>query len=286
VRTLTNLPAHQKQVCAVINIDEPAGQYLAAKGPMEVKLTYGMGEKAEVRATNIHMGPKKSAFHMTLGGENFNCKLPIVGRHNLYAVLGASGAALALDIPPQTVAHALGRLPALSGVMEEVAGDKPFNVYVDGAGTPELLGQTLKSLHEITPGKIILVLGCRERTSARHRFDMGKAAGEYANLTVLTSDNSGREPASEIASVIAQGLEQKANSKYIFEEERGQAIYQALSIAMPGDAVLIAGKGDNCYQEFADTIVPFDDRECARECLERLPQPAMRDRRSATLIFN
>lgn len=264
------------QLAGVVNIDEPVGEQLARQGPMEVVLTYGLGERARVRAQNLVLDGQGARFQMQLGPTLVQCRSPLIGRHNVYAILAASGAGLSLGLDPETISRSLSTLPPLPGNLEEVTTDHPFSVYVDGANKPALLAQALKSLREITPGKIILVIGSAERTTSRDRFDLGRAASA-ADLIILTADNPGREMAAKIASTIGQGCDQSASGRYYFEEDRAQAIMRAVSMGRPGDAVLIAGKGDHSYQEFADTIVPFDDRECARECLERLTVTPVRE---------
>lgn len=278
VQTLSNLPVCQRQACAVINIDEPAGDSIYQAGPIEVQLTYGLGERAEVRATNIHLGPKKTAFHILLGGKPVQCKIPLVGRHNVYSVLAAAGAALTLELTPGQISAAMNSLAPVAGNLEEVTQDAPFHVYVDGASSSGQLAQVLEGLREITPGRVILVVGARSGTTARERFELGKAAGEGADFTFLTADDPKHEPAPEIASTMAQGLEQNRTAQFVFEQDRAQAILRAISLARAGDSVLIAGKGERTTQEFADTIIPFDDRDCARECMESYVTSLPRER--------
>lgn len=270
-RSLSNLPLCQRQACAVVNIDEAAGRSQGEVASMEVQLTYGLAERAAVRATSVRLGPKNTSFQLVLGNKQVQCKVPCAGRQNVYAVLAAAGAALNLGLDAESIGASLNNLAPLPGNLEAVSGDAPFHVYVDGASSSAVLAETLQSVRELTPGRVILVIGANGRSTARERFEMGRAAGEAAELTILTTDNPGAVSPAEIAGVMAQGLEQTRGARFVFEADRAKAILRALGMAKAGDAVLIAGKGERACQELADTIVPFDDRDCARECLESFP---------------
>jgi UDP-N-acetylmuramoyl-L-alanyl-D-glutamate--2,6-diaminopimelate ligase len=118
---------------------------------------------------------------------------------------------------------------------------------------------------------------------------MGRVAGELADFTIVTSDNPRRESPERIAAQIAAGFESPPGERYLIELDRQRAIDDLLREARAGDTVLIAGKGHETYQEFEDTVVPFDDRVHARETLETLgwaqtgrDKTARSDRRSSS----
>jgi UDP-N-acetylmuramoyl-L-alanyl-D-glutamate--2,6-diaminopimelate ligase len=99
---------------------------------------------------------------------------------------------------------------------------------------------------------------------------MGKVAAEMADFTVITSDNPRKESAEKIAAQIEEGFRSKRAEGYVLELDRSRAIGMILAKAKPGDIVVIAGKGHETYQEFEDTVVPFDDRVHAVEALEHM----------------
>ena len=99
---------------------------------------------------------------------------------------------------------------------------------------------------------------------------MGKVAAELSDVTVITSDNPRKEPAGKIAEQIEAGYCQVRREGYRLVLERQRAINELIAEAKSGDTVLIAGKGLETYQEFENTVVPFDDRVYAREALETL----------------
>lgn len=273
IRSLKSISNRQKKCRLIINVDESSGERLAQELPLDLQLAYGWSERAHLRAANVTMPHRSIAFSVQNGGRRLECSLPLVGRHNVYHVLAAIAGALSLDLAVEGIRAGLRQIRTMPGNLELISGDATVPVYVDGARAPEMLWHVLKALKEITPGRLVLVFGCPERSNAKFRYEMGRIAAQWSDYIILTSDDPGKEPVARICGVVAQGLEQNQPVNFEFQEDRAQAIYRAIHIARPGDAVIIAGKGERTYQEMADTIVPFDDRECARECLEAVADP-------------
>jgi UDP-N-acetylmuramoyl-L-alanyl-D-glutamate--2,6-diaminopimelate ligase len=128
----------------------------------------------------------------------------------------------------------------------------------------------LTTLREVTKGRVLLLFGCGGNRDSGKRAKMGRVAAEFADYTLITSDNPRKEQPEAIAAQIEEGLSSKKNRGYSIELDRKRAITEIISMAKPGDTVLLAGKGHETYQEFEDTVVPFDDRVYAREALENL----------------
>jgi UDP-N-acetylmuramoyl-L-alanyl-D-glutamate--2,6-diaminopimelate ligase len=202
--------------------------------------------------------------------QSFACRLPLIGRHNVYNALAAIGAALVLGIPVVHIQAALNSLPPVPGRLEAIHRGQGFGVYVDYAHTDDALQNVLSTLREITRGRVLLVFGCGGARDVTKRPKMGRVAAALADYTIITSDNPRREPPAEIAAQIERGFVAVRNDQYHVELERRRAIDEIIRLARPGDTVLIAGKGHETYQEFSDTVVPFDDRLYAAETLELL----------------
>jgi len=141
---------------------------------------------------------------------------------------------------------------------------------VDYAHTDDALRNVLATLREITSGRLLLAFGCGGNRDAGKRPSMGKVAATGANFTIITSDNPRRESPETIAAAVEEGFRTVRRDGYRIELDRRRAIDEILRAANPGDTVLIAGKGHETYQEFEDTVIPFDDRLYARETLETL----------------
>ena len=202
--------------------------------------------------------------------EKFPCRLPLIGRHNVYNALAAVGAGLFLKVGLPPIQSALNSMKPVPGRLEAIALSQPFGVFVDYAHTDDALRNVLATLREITSGRLLLAFGCGGNRDAGKRAKMGSVAATVANFTIITSDNPRRESPEKIAAAVEEGFRTVRQDGYRIELDRRRAIDEILRAANPGDTVLIAGKGHETYQEFEDTVIPFDDRLYARETLESL----------------
>ena len=182
----------------------------------------------------------------------------------------AVGACLVLKVEVVKIQAALNTLPPVPGRLEAVSAGQPFSVFVDYAHTDDALKNVLLTLREITKGRVLVAFGCGGNRDAGKRAKMGKVAAELADYTLITSDNPRKEDPAKIAAQIEEGHRRIRGESLAVELDRCRAIEQIIGKAQPGDSVLIAGKGHETYQEFDDTVVPFDDRVHARETLAAL----------------
>jgi UDP-N-acetylmuramoyl-L-alanyl-D-glutamate--2,6-diaminopimelate ligase len=259
-----------KRAGVVINIDDSFGQRLTQETRAEVQMTYGLAESAKLRATGIKLSAHSTAMTVEMPGDRFACRLPLIGRHNVYNALAAIGAGVVLDVKVAEIQRALQTLAPVPGRLEHIPSPAPFGVYVDYAHTDDALRNVLITLREITKGKLLLTFGCGGNRDQGKRQRMGQVAAELADHTIITSDNPRKESAATIADQILEGFRAVRTDGYGVELDRRRAIEEITRMARAGDSVLIAGKGHETYQEFEDTVVPFDDRIYARETLEML----------------
>ena len=259
-----------KQGGAVINIDDTFGVRLARELNIGVQLTYGINQPSKLRATQIQLGKDSTQMLVETLHEKFPVRLPLIGRHNIYNALAAAGAGLVLKIGTKEIQTGLNTMQPVPGRLESVALGQPFGVFVDYAHTDDALRNVLVTLREVTSGRLLLVFGCGGNRDAGKRAKMGRVAAELADFTIITSDNPRRELPQKIVDQIEEGFRSVKPDGYRVELDRQRAVDEILRLAKPGDTVLIAGKGHETYQEFEDTVVPFDDRVHARETLETL----------------
>jgi UDP-N-acetylmuramoyl-L-alanyl-D-glutamate--2,6-diaminopimelate ligase len=262
-----------KPAAAVINIDDAHGARLAEQTHIEVQMTYGLSQSARLRAREIRLGRQATEMIVETPQERLLCRLPLIGRHNIYNALAAVGAGLVLKVGGQAIQSALNTMRPVPGRLESLSFGQPFGVFVDYAHTDDALRNVLATLREITRGRLLLAFGCGGNRDAGKRPKMGRAAAELADFTLITSDNPRRESPHAIAAQIEEGHRSVRRAGYRVELDRRRAIDEIIREARSGDTVLIAGKGHETYQEFEDTIVPFDDRIHARETLEALGYP-------------
>lgn len=250
----------------VIAIDDPFGKRLAAEHPDAT--TVGRAPDALVRATDERADSRGTRFLLTLPGWAAEITLPLAGEFNVSNALTAAGCAFALGIAPETIARGLEEAPQVPGRLERIDAGQPFSVVVDYAHTPDSLEKAIAALRAVTVGRLIVVFGCGGDRDTTKRPLMGKVAAAGADICIVTSDNPRSEDPCKIIGQIESGMGD-GNTEHKVEVDRRRAISLAISLAAPADAVLIAGKGHEDYQIFADCTIHFDDREIAREELRR-----------------
>jgi UDP-N-acetylmuramoyl-L-alanyl-D-glutamate--2,6-diaminopimelate ligase len=233
-------------------------------------LTYGLGDTADVRATRIKLRADMTEALIESPEAKFDCRFPLIGRHNIYNALAAIATGLARHIDPHHIQTALGSIQSVPGRLEAVSLGQPFALFIDYAHTDDALRNVLTTLREVTAGRLLLTFGCGGNRDPGKRPLMGRISAELADQTIITSDNPRRESPGMIATAIETGYRSARNDGYRIELDRKRAIDEIIREAKPGDTVLIAGKGHETYQEFEDTVIPFDDRAHARETLESL----------------
>ncbi|MDB5096621.1 MAG: UDP-N-acetylmuramoylalanyl-D-glutamate--2,6-diaminopimelate ligase [Cyanobacteria bacterium RYN_339] len=247
---------------AVINLDDPLGAAFAKVSAAPV-ITYGLTGAPTLRAADIVAGPAGCTFR--LGA--LPVAVPLPGRFNVSNALAALGTGIALGFPLERLVEALATVPGVPGRAEVVTpAGHPFTAWVDYAHTPDGLENVLAAARELRPRKVIAVFGCGGDRDRTKRPMMGEVAGRLADLSVVTSDNPRSEDPAAIIREILPGL----RGEHRVVPDRAEAIAAALAAAGPGDLVVIAGKGHEDYQIFADRTIHFDDREVARDVIARL----------------
>ena len=251
---------------AAVNVGDEHGRRLAEelRGQNEL-LTFGLADDADLRAEELELGPRGARF--SAGGIELETRLR--GRFNVENVLGAVAAAKLLEIPDDAIAYGVKELRGVPGRFEAVDEGQPFAVLVDYAHTPDSLENVLRTARELAQNRVLCVFGCGGDRDRSKRPLMGRIATELADVAIVTSDNPRSE---EPETIIAEILEGAADAEV--EPDRREAIARAIGEAGEGDVVVIAGKGHEQGQQFAERTIPFDDREVAREALRRLGAPA------------
>ncbi len=253
---------------AVLNVDDEYGARLARnlEGGSARVIGFGTGEGADVRAENVRLGSGGSEFDVVWRGGRAPVRTRLPGHYNVSNILCALALCHAAGRDIAELAPLLEKFPGVPGRMEKVADGLPFEVLVDYAHTDDALRNALGMLRSITPGRVLVVFGCGGNRDRGKRPKMTAAVQECADFAWATSDNPRRESVEAIFEDMKSGVSRA--DAIAFVPDRRRAISLALDAARAGDCVLIAGKGHETYQEFADTTVPFDDREVARELLE------------------
>ncbi len=252
---------------AVINVDDAHGRRLREIVPAGVRtLTYGESADADVRAENIELGFKHTAFTLVWPAGRAVVRSPMVGRYNVSNVLAAAATAIGMGRDPNRFLAKLAGFTGVAGRMERIEEGQEFNVLVDYAHTDDALDHAVGMLRAITPGRLFVVFGCGGNRDRAKRPMMVAAVQKHADFAFATADNPRGEVLSQIFDDMKTGVTQPGKITWI--EDRRRAISLALDMCKPGDSLLVAGKGHETYQEFADTVTPFDDRQVVRELID------------------
>jgi UDP-N-acetylmuramoyl-L-alanyl-D-glutamate--2,6-diaminopimelate ligase len=193
------------------------------------------------------------------------------GLFNVENCLAAFATARVLGIAEDVAADAIGSVEGVPGRVESVEAGQGFLVLVDYAHTPDSVENVLRTARRLSTGRLIVVLGCGGDRDRAKRPLMGRAATSNADLAVITSDNPRSEDPAAIIAEIEPGA-RAGGGAYVIEPDRRAAIRLAIAEAGPADVIVIAGKGHEPYQEFADRTIPFDDRVVAAEELRALQE--------------
>ena len=271
------------RAAAIVNWDDPRGKELS--GDVSVPcLRVGLSGDCEIRANNIDLVMDGTSGNVQTPEGNFDFTSSLVGTHNVYNILSATGTAIWLGVPLETIQKGIKDLQGVPGRLERVANNIGISVYVDYAHTPDALENVLTVLRGLTSSRMITIFGCGGDRDRDKRPMMGATAGRLSDLVVLTSDNPRTEAPEAILSAIVEGVASVQSHQYeprelangfktrgyVVEPDRRKAIALGLNAARFGDTVLIAGKGHETYQIVGETPIAFDDRIEARMVLDRI----------------
>jgi UDP-N-acetylmuramyl-tripeptide synthetase len=260
---------------SVINIDDEYGRKLtqSAKGNI---ITYGFGEKADVRTADFRLSVGGLSFTATTPAGQITIESTLVGRPHVYNILAAIATGLALGFDLQVIAEGVANCKTVAGRFEQVRLEKNqqlgFAVIVDYAHTDDALKNVLQTAREVveSSGRVITVFGCGGDRDRTKRPIMGEVAASLSDVIIVTSDNPRSEDPLAIIEEIEVGL-QKSGKPYAKHTDRREAIFAAVNEARDGDLVVIAGKGHEDYQILKDQTIHFSDLEVARAAMiERL----------------
>jgi len=256
-----------KQKWAVLNLDDSNCDFFLGRVESSY-LTYSLANsKADLFLSEVEKVEDGFTFrlHTPLGNENIH--LALTGRFNLYNALCAAAVAMASGLDSGSIRQGLEVMKSVPGRMEKVDFGQNFQVFVDYAHTPDALGNVMKSARELANNhKLIAVFGCGGDRDKAKRPLMSAAVSEFADITILTSDNPRGEDPQAIIEEAKAGL--VANKEHEIIVDRRQAIQEAIKKASEGDVVVIAGKGHETIQIIGTDKTHFDDREVIREVIE------------------
>lgn len=247
---------------ALLFADDPAWRMMA---PPADRWTYGMAADADLHIEAADLRPDGMTVALRWPGGRVSLEAPLLGRHNAYNLVGAFGAAVLAGQDSASLVAGFRTATGAPGRLQPVPNDRGLVVLVDYAHTPDALVAAIASVRASARGRVWVVFGCGGDRDRAKRPEMGRAA-LAADVAVLTSDNPRSEDPGAILEDVLAGLSDRR--AVVVEPDREAAIRLAVDGARPGDAVLIAGKGHETWQEIAGVKHPFDDVAVARRVME------------------
>ncbi len=249
----------------IVNVDDVYSTKIINSSTCEIK-TVGIDSNCDFKAENIKNAPEGVSFSIKIDGKDEFFKLQIPGKFTVYNALGVIVASLSMGISLETIRVALENYSGVAGRIQKVPTNKDFSVIVDYAHTPDGLENVLKSVREFTQNKLITVFGCGGDRDKTKRPIMGNIAGVWSDYCIITSDNPRTENPADIINQVEVGV-MDSSCEYEKFTDRREAIKRAIAIAKNGDIVVIAGKGHENYQIFANETIHFDDTEEVKKAL-------------------
>ena len=262
----TSMAAESSKSVAVVNGDDGYGADLLKDFEGRLKLvSYGFGTQCDFQAGSIKQSAQGMEFSLEAKGKSFLVRVPLIGRFNVLNTLAALASVEAIGVPLRDAISAVKDIAGVPGRLELAGMVDGAAVFVDYAHTPDALQNVCRTLRELEPGRLITVFGCGGGRDRGKRGPMARAAEKDSDFCIVTSDNPRNEDPTSIISDVEKGFMGNAHTSIL---DRREAIRAAIETSRPNDIVLVAGKGHEDYQIFANETITFDDRVEVRKAIE------------------
>ena len=251
---------------ACVNVDDAWAEFMLTGAECEVLGFTAQGGKARLSASDISYSASGVSFKANYDSMQADTRLAIPGSFSVYNALGVMAVGLALGISLEACADALSGARGVKGRLELVPTDGDYTVIIDYSHKPDALEKVLRSLRSVSRGRLVCLFGCGGDRDRVKRPIMGKIAADNADFVIVTSDNPRTEEPQAIIDEIVSGM-QDTDTEYAVICDRVEAICWAIDNALPGDVILLAGKGHEDYQVIGHEKHHMDEREIVAEHL-------------------
>ncbi len=250
----------KKNAAVSLNAGDPYGRRLAEEFPQA--MTWALDGEARLSAVDVSLDLDGSDFKLVFDGKSLGgVHIPLSGRYNVENALGAAALCLALGCGEQAVLAGLRSMPQVPGRMERLSLENGVRVIIDYAHTSEALKVLLGTLRPLVKGRLVSLFGHGGDRFGGHRLLLGQAAAQNADRIFLTMDNPRTEDPVKIAQQIAEGIKSvRSDDCWSIRMPRGTAIGEALDWCVPGDLLVLSGKGPEPYLEINGVKHPYSDR--------------------------
>lgn len=260
----------------VVNIDDEHAEEILEGHKCDV-VTFATEREADLTASDIKFLNEDGRLGMsfkTRGLIECDAKIHIPGRFSVYNALTTMTVCQQLGVADEAILAGLEEVQ-VKGRVEMLPVSKKFSVIIDYAHNDVSTRSVLETLKEYDPGRLIAVFGCGGNRSKVRRFDIGREAGKLADMCILTSDNPRFEKVEDINNDIKVGLAQSGREvNYVEIVDRKEAIAYAITHALPGDMIIMLGKGHEDYVEIEGVKYHFSEHEAVQEIVEEIKSGA------------
>jgi len=254
---------------AALNVDEETSESIRCDLGVPY-LTFGICANADVFARDIEITENGVSFLIRLRGlEEMAISMHLTGMFNVYNALAAASLAMIMGIEKEAIREGLESIRNVPGRVEVLDTHTPYKVILDYAHSPDALENVLRTVRAFTRGRLIALVGCGGDRDKGKRPMMGEIVGKMADFSILTSDNPRTEDPMLILKSIEEGMKQ-TDGEYVVIENRREAIRFALERGCEGDVIILAGKGNETYQDIMGVKHPFDEKIVVQDLLEEM----------------
>ena len=253
----------------VLNRDDSWFDFFNSYEPGEQKISYGTGDEADARISQVKLYKKGSEARIVFDHQTkLDLATALPGKFNVYNMTAAASAAYLFHVSLESIAEGIANLEEVPGRFERVVEDRPYEVIVDYAHTPDALEQLLEATKAITKNRVILVFGATGDRDKGKRPIMGGIAARLADRIILTDEESYNEDPEQIRLMVMEGIvDAHGDAKTDEVPDRAEAIEKALSIARKGDTILVTGMGHERFRIINGERLPWNDADVIRELL-------------------
>lgn len=254
----------------IFNIDDKEAKVMMKSAVCD-KHTYGFDDSSDLKIENIEYLVRPGFIGInfkTKGILDDSFEVNTLGKFSAYNAAAAIMTASLIGVDIEDIKEAL-KNTFVKGRVESVKVSDKFTLIIDYAHNAMSMESLLTTIKEYNPKRIVSLFGCGGNRSKLRRYEMGEISGKYADLSIITADNSRFEDVMDIIEDIKVGIN-KTDGEYVVIPDRKEAIRYSIENAKEGDIVLLLGKGHETYQEINGVKNHFDEREIIQEIMETL----------------
>jgi UDP-N-acetylmuramoyl-L-alanyl-D-glutamate--2,6-diaminopimelate ligase len=253
---------------ACINLDDQWAEYMIKSCACPVTTFSAKTNDATLTANDVRLSASGVKFCALYGGNLQRVSLGIPGMFSVHNALGVIAAGLCLGISLSDCCRAISSAKGVKGRVEVVPTDGDYTIIIDYAHTPDALENVLKTMKQVTNGRLVALFGCGGDRDRTKRPIMGAIAAQLADMCIVTSDNPRTEEPQAIIDEIVAGMKGSRTPTKVIPDRR-EAICWAIDNHCPGDVIVLAGKGHEDYQVIGHEKHHMDEREIVAQHLEK-----------------